>query len=148
VYGPSDEELLTYVSYKHRKEVAAELKLVYTAATEAEAELNLELFAEKWDGSYPTISKSWKSHWPQVIPMFAFPQEIRRGIYTTNAIESLNMTLRKVTRNHRIFPNDEAVLKVVYLAIQNIAKKWTMPIKDWKPALNRFAIEFEGRLPV
>ncbi len=137
---------LRYVSDKHRKEVAAELKLVYTAATEAE--LNLELFAEKWDGSYPTISKSWKSHWPQGNPMFAFPQEIRRVIYTTNAIESLNMTLRKVTRNHRIFPNDEAVLKVVYLAIQNIAKKWTMPIKDWKPALNRFAIEFEGRLPV
>ena len=80
--------------------------------------------------------------------MFAFPQEIRRVVYTTNAIELLNMSLRKVTRNHRIFPNDEAVLKVVYLAIQNIANKWTMPIQDWKPALNRFAIEFEARLPV
>ena len=139
---------LRYVSYKHRKEVAAELKLVYTAVTETEAELNLELFAEKWDKCYPTISKSWKTHWPRVIPMFAYPAEIRRVVYTTNAIESVNMTLRKVTRSHRIFPNDEAVLKVVYLAIQNIAKKWTMPIQDWKPALNRFAIEFEGRLPV
>lgn len=79
--------------------------------------------------------------------MFAFPMEIRRVMYTTNAIESMNMTLRKVTRNHRIFANDESVLKVVYLAIQNIAKKWTMPIGNWKPALNRFAIEFEGRLP-
>jgi len=139
---------LRYVCYKHRKEVAADLKLIYTAATEIEAELNLELFAEKWDTHYPTISKSWRNHWLQVIPMFVFPQDIRRAIYTTNAIESVNMTLRKVTRNHRIFPNDEAVLKVVYLAIRNIAKKWTMPIKDWKPALNRFAIEFEGRLPV
>jgi putative transposase len=138
---------LRYVCYKHRKEVAADLKLIYTAATEIEAELNLELFAEKWDTHYPTISKSWRNHWRQVIPMFVFPQDIRRAIYTTNAIESVNMTLRKVTRNHRIFPNDEAVVKVVYLAIQNIAKKWTMPIKDWKPALNRFAIEFEGRLP-
>jgi putative transposase len=138
---------LSYVSYKHRKELAADLKTVYRASTEDEAELNLELFAEKWDKHYPTISKSWREHWTHVIPMFAFPPEIRRVIYTTNAIESMNMTLRKVTRNHRIFPNDEAVQKVVYLAMQNIAKKWTMPIRDWKPALNRFAIEYEGRLP-
>jgi len=81
------------------------------------------------------------------MPMFTFPEEIRRVIYTTNAIESMNMTLRKVTRNHRIFPNDEAAQKVIYLAIQNISKKWTMPIRDWKPALNRFAIEVEDRLP-
>ena len=79
--------------------------------------------------------------------MFNFPLEIRRVIYTTNAIESMNMTLRKVTRNHRIFPTDDAVIKVVFLAIANIAKKWTMPLKDWRPALNRFAIEFEGRVP-
>jgi putative transposase len=138
---------LSYVSYKHRKELAADLKTVYRASTEDEAELNLERFAEKWDKHYPTISKSWREHWTHVIPMFAFPPEIRRVIYTTNAIESMNMTLRKVTRNHRIFPNDEAVQKVVYLAIQNISKKWTMPIRDWKPALNRFAIEYEGRLP-
>lgn len=136
-----------YVSYKHRQELVADLKTIYTAATETDAELNLELFAHKWDKTYPTLSKSWREHWANVIPMFNFPPEIRRIIYTTNAIESMNMTLRKLTPNHLIFPNDEAALKLVYLAIQNIAKKWTMPIRDWKPALNRFAIEFEGRLP-
>jgi putative transposase len=138
---------LSYVSYKHRKELAADLKLVYRASTEDEALLNLELFAEKWDKQYPTISRSWQEHWSHIMPMFTFPEEIRRVIYTTNAIESMNMTLRKVTRNHRIFPNDEAAQKVIYLAIQNISKKWTMPIRDWKPALNRFAIEFGDRLP-
>lgn len=138
---------LKYVSYKQRKAVAADLKAIYSAATEAEAEFNLELFAEKWDRQYPTISKSWRAQWARVIPLFAFPEDIRKVIYTTNAIESVNMTLRKVTRNHRIFPSDEAVYKVLYLAIQNIAKKWTMPLHDWKPALNRFAIEFAGRFP-
>ena len=88
---------------------------------ESEAEFDLELFAEKWDGLYPSISKSWRAHWTRVIPLFAFPEDIRKVIYTTNAIESVNMTLRKVTRNHRIFPSDEAVYKVVYLAMRNIA---------------------------
>jgi putative transposase len=138
---------LKYVSYKHRKAVATDLKAIYSASTEAEAEFNLELFAEKWDQHYPTISKSWRAQWARVIPLFAFSEDIRKVIYTTNAIESVNMTLRKVTRNHRIFPSDEAVYKVLYLAIQNIAKKWTMPIREWKPALNRFAIEFAGRFP-
>src|SRR6202521_4931637 len=138
---------LRYVSHKHMKAVATDLKAIYSASTEAEAEFNLELFAEKWDALYPSISKSWRAHWTRVIPLFAFPEDIRRIIYTTNAIESVNMTLRKVTRNHRIFPSDEAVYKVVYLAIGNIAKKWTMPIRDWKPALNRFAVEFAERFP-
>ncbi len=138
---------LKYVSYKHRKEVAADLKLLSSAATEAEAQVYLELFAEKWDQLYPSISKLWRTHWSRVIPLFAFPEDIRKVIYTTNAIESLNMSLRKVTRNHRIFPSDEAAFKVVYLALQNIVKKWTMPIHNWKPALNCFAIEFAGRLP-
>lgn len=138
---------LRYVSYKHMKEVATDLKVIYSASTEAEAELNLELFAEKWDARYASISKSWRAHWARVIPLFAFPADIRKVIYTTNAIESLNMTLRKVTRNHRIFPSDEAVYKVVYLAVHNLAKKWTMPIHDWKPALNRFAVEFAERFP-
>ncbi len=138
---------LHYVSHKHMKEVASDLKAIYSASTETEAEFNLELFAEKWDGLYPTISKSWRAHWNRVIPLFAFPEDIRKVIYTTNAIESVNMTLRKVTRNHRIFPSDEAVYKVVYLAMRNIAKKWTMPIHDWKPALNRFAVEFAERFP-
>jgi len=138
---------LKYVSSKHRKAVATDLKAIYSASTEAEAEFNLELFAEKWDQPYPTINKSWRARWARVIPLVAFPEDIRQVIYTTNAIESVNMTLRKVTRNHRIFPSDEAVYKVLYLAIQNIAKKWTMPIREWKPALNRFAIEFAGRFP-
>lgn len=137
----------SYVSYKDRKAVAADLKLIYTASTEAEAEQQLVAFAEKWDKQYPTISKSWLNHWQYIIPFFAFPPEIRKAIYTTNAIESLNMTLRKVIKNHRAFPTDESALKVIYLAIQNIAKKWTMPIRDWKPALNRFAIEFAERFP-
>src|SRR6266571_1285680 len=127
---------LKYVSYKHRKEVAADLKLIYSASTEAEAQIYLDLFAEKWDRVYPTIGKMWRAHWSRVIPLFAFPEDIRKVIYTTNAIESVNMSLRKVTRNHRIFPSDEAVFKVIYLAIQNIAKKWTMPIRNWTPALN------------
>lgn len=139
---------LSYVSYKDRKAVAADLRLVYTASTETEAEQYLMAFAEKWDKQYPTISKSWLNHWQRIIPFFAFPAEIRKAIYTTNAIESMNMTLRKVLKNHRAFPTDESVLKVVYLAMQNIAKKWTMPIRDWRPALNRFAIMFDDRFPV
>ena len=139
---------MRYVSYKDRKELAGDLKSIYTAATEVDAELNLELFAEKWDEKYPIITKSWRSHWANVIPLFSFPPEIRRIIYTTNAIESVNACLRKVTKNHRIFPHDEAVFKVIYLAIENISKKWTMPLPNWKPALNRFALEFEGRLPL
>jgi putative transposase len=138
---------LSYVSYKDRKAVAADLKKVYAAATESEAEQALVNFAERWDKQYPTISKSWLNHWQRIIPFFAFPADIRKAIYTTNAIESMNMTLRKVLRNHRSFPTDESALKVIYLAIHNISKKWTMPIRDWKSALNRFAIEFEGRFP-
>ncbi|MBE9011787.1 IS256 family transposase [Pseudanabaenaceae cyanobacterium LEGE 13415] len=137
---------LSYVSYKDRKVVAADLRLIYTSATETEAEQQLVAFAEKWDKQYPIISRSWMNHWTRVIPFFAFPPEIRKAIYTTNAIESLNMTLRKVIKNHRAFPTDESALKVVYLAMHNVAKKWTMPIHDWKPALNRFAIEFGDRL--
>jgi putative transposase len=136
---------LKYVSWKDYKAVTSDLKLVYRAATEAEALARLEDFSKKWDKQYPMISKSWRSHWAQIVPMFAFPHEIRKVMYTTNAVESVNMTLRKVSRNHRIFPNDDAVSKVMYLAIQNIAKKWTMPVRDWRSALSHFAIEFEGR---
>jgi putative transposase len=138
---------VAFVSYKDRKAVCADLKSIYLSATEAEAQKHLERFAKRWDAQYPTISKSWRNHWVNIIPMFAFPPEIRKVMYTTNAIESLNMCLRKVTKNHRIFPSDEAAFKVIYLAINNLSQKWTMPIRDWKPALNRFAIEFDGRLP-
>jgi putative transposase len=139
---------LSYVSYKDRKAVAADLRKIYTATTETEAEQHLVNFAEQWDSRYPTISKSWFTHWDQLSTFFVFPDEIRRVIYTTNAIESTNSTLRKVLNNHRSFPTDEAALKVVYLAIANISRRWTMPIRDWKGALNRFAIEFEGRFPM
>jgi putative transposase len=139
---------LSYVSYKDRKAVAADLRKIYTATTASEAEQHLMAFAETWDSRYPTISKSWLAHWDQLSTFFVFPDEIRRVIYTTNAIESTNSTLRKVLHNHRSFPTDEAALKVVYLAIANISKRWTMPIRDWKGALNRFAIEFEGRFPI
>jgi putative transposase len=139
---------LKYVSWKDYKAVTADLKCIYRSATEQEALAALESFAKKWDKQYPLISKSWKAHWAQIIPMFAFPPEIRKVMYTTNAIESVNMTLRKVSRNHRIFPNDEAVHKVMFLAIQNISKKWTMPIHNWRSALTHFAIEFEGRIAI
>ena len=110
------------------------------------AEERLDEFAAKWDAKYPTISRSWRSNWTRVIPFFAHPPEIRRVIYTTNAIESLNMSLRKVTKSRGSFPNDDAVLKLLYLALRNIAKKWTMPVHDWKAALNRLAILYEDRL--
>jgi putative transposase len=138
---------LRYVSYKHRKELAADLKAVYRAATESEAELALAKLSEKWDDRYPTVSKSWRTHWAKIIPMFAFPADIRRMIYTTNAVESVNMTLRKASRNHRIFPTDDAVLKVMYLAAQLISRRWTKPLLDWGSAMNQFTIEFEGRIP-
>lgn len=139
---------LSYVSYKDRRAVAADLKAVYSAVTVTDAEAALMDFAATWDARYPTISKSWMAHWERIIPFFCFPADIRKAIYTTNAIESLNMTLRKVLRNHRSFPTDKSAMKVIYLAIANISKKWTMPIRDWKSALNRFAIEFEGRFPL
>lgn len=137
-----------YVSWKDRKKVCSDLKSIYNSTTEEQAKAALDAFSEKWDKQYPTISKSWRAHWAQIIPMFVFPDEIRKVVYTTNAVESVNMTLRKASRNHRIFPTDEAVFKVMYLASRNISKKWTMPVPDWNGALNRFAIEFEGRLPV
>jgi putative transposase len=139
---------VAFVGYQHRKQVCADLKAIYGAATESEAEFNLELFAEKWDEQFPSISKSWRAHWQHIIPFFAFPAEIRKVIYTTNAIESMNSSLRKVIKSQQIFPTDEAAFKLVYLAMRNISKKWTMPIKDWKPALNRFAILFGDRLHV
>jgi len=138
---------LNYVGWKQRKEVARELKLIYTAATDVEAEQRLAEFSLKWDAKFPMIAKSWRNNWTRVIPFFAHPPEIRKIIYTTNAIESLNMSLRKVTKARGSFPNDEAVSKLLYLALRNIAKKWTMPVHAWKDALNRFAIIYEERLP-
>jgi putative transposase len=94
------------------------------------------------------IGRSWRANWARVIPFFQFNEEIRRVIYTTNAVESLNYSLRKIIKNRSLFPNDEAVFKLLYLALKNIEKKWTMPIREWKRALQQFAIVFEGRMPL
>lgn len=138
---------LRFVSWKQRKEVAADLRLIYQSVTAEQAEMELTAFEAKWDKSHPTIGMSWRRNWAQVIPFFAYPPDIRKVIYTTNAIESLNMSLRKVTKNRGSFPTDEAMLKLLYLALKNIAKKWTLPIRDWKAAMNRFTILFEDRMP-
>ena len=139
---------LNYVSWKKRPEVAADLKRVYTAATADEAEQRLGEFEAKWDDEYLPIGQSWRRNWQRIIPFFDYPPEIRKVIYTTNAIESVNMSLRKLTKNRGSFPSDEALLKLFYLALRNISKKWTMPIRDWKAALTRFTIEFGDRLAV
>jgi len=137
---------LRYVSWKERKAIAADLREIYGAATVEEAELALLTFSDKWDGQYPSISKSWKDKWTNIIPLFDYPKDIRKAIYTTNAIESINMSLRKVIKHKRIFPSDDAALKQLYLALKNIEKKWTMPIRNWKGAMNCFMIMFEERL--
>ena len=133
---------LAYVPYKDRKLVAADLKTIYQADTEEIALQNLEEFTGKWGKKYPAISKSWYNRWEQLNTLFGYTSEIRKVIYTTNAIESLNMTLRKVMKNKRIFPNDTAVFKIMYLAIGNISKRWTMPIRDWAPAYQQLLIKF------
>ena len=137
---------LNYVSWKMRPEVAADLKRIYTCATADEAEQMLSEFEDKWDDAYLPISQSWRRNWPRIIPFFDYPPEIRKVIYTTNAIESVNMSLRKITKNRGSFPSDEALLKLFYLALRNISRKWTMPIRDWKAALTRFTIQFEDRM--
>ena len=138
---------LNYVSWKLRKEIAADLRTIYAAATVEEAEQNLNEFEQKWGMAYAPIVQSWRRNWPRIIPFFDYPPEIRKVIYTTNAIESVNMSLRKITKNRGSFPTDESLLKLFYLALNNISKKWTMPIRDWKAALNRFSIQFEDRMP-
>jgi transposase-like protein len=138
---------LRFVSWKDRKQVAAGLKKIYQSVTVTEAEQELEAFAEQWDRQYPSISRSWRSHWANLIAFFDYPDEIRKIIYTTNAIESINSVIRKATDQRKLFPNDDAALKVIYLAIENAAKKWSMPLRDWKPAINQFMIMFPDRMP-
>ena len=139
---------LSYVSYKDRKAVAADMKKIYKSATLEEAEQHLASLGQTWNERYPTIHRSWDQHWEQLTAFFAFPPEIRKVIYTTNAIESLNSSMRKILKTRRAFPNDEAATKLMYLALQNIAKRWTRPVKDWKKALNQFAIMYEDRVPL
>ena len=137
---------LKYVPWKDYKAVTADLKRIYQSTTEQEASLELERFAETWDHKYPQISKSWRTHWPNLITLFDYPDDIRKVIYTTNAIESLNSVIRKSVKTRKLFPHDDAAIKVIYLAIQAASKKWTMPIRNWKAAMNRFMIEFEEQL--
>lgn len=137
---------LKCVPWKDYKAVTADLKQIYQSATEDEALQALERFAQRWDEKYPQISKSWRSNWQNLNTLFDYPAEIRQAIYTTNAIESLNSVIRKATQRRKVFPTDKSAQKVVYLAIQEASKKWTMPIRNWKSALNRFMIMFEDRL--
>jgi transposase-like protein len=139
---------LRYVSDKDSKAVARDLKKIYQAATLLEAEQALEDFAQAWQEKYPTIIKMWRAKWTDIITLFDFPAPIRKAISTTNAIESVNSVIRKFTRNRKIYPNEESALKITFMAIREAAKKWTMPIRNWKAALNHFAILFEDRLPM
>lgn len=138
---------LKYVSYRDRKEVATDLKPIYQAATEDEALLALEFFEKKWSNKYPQIAKFWyNNYWPNLVVFLDYPESIRRIIYTTNMLESLNSQLRKATNNKRVFPNDEVVFKSLFLTIQYIVKTWTMPIQNWNEAMAHFMIKFEGRI--
>ena len=137
---------MKYVSYKDYKALAADLKRIYQSATEDEGLQALDEFAERWDDKYPQISRSWRNHWENISTLFNYPADIRKAIYTTNAIESLNSVVRKAIKQRKLFPTDESAKKVVYLAIMNASKKWTMPIRHWKEAMNRFMIRFEDRL--
>jgi putative transposase len=137
---------LKYVSWKDYKAVTRDLKKIYQAPTEDEARRALEAFAAEWDEKYCQIAKSWESHWPYLITLFNYPPQIRKAIYTTNAIESLNSVIRKATRQRKIFPHDDSALKVTFLAIQAASQKWSRPIQNWKAALNQFIINFEDRV--
>jgi putative transposase len=137
---------LKFVSYKDRKELVADLKPIYQAATEDEAQEALDAFDRKWSKQYPQIAKSWYNNWENLIIFLQYPKAIRKIIYTTNAIESLNSQLRKVTKNKRVFPSDESVFKTLYLTINYITAKWTMPIRDWNEAMAHFLIKFDDRI--
>jgi len=137
---------MKFVPWKNYKSVAADLKKIYQSATEEEALLALDQFSEIWDEKYPQISRSWRAHWHNLNTLFDYPEDIRKAIYTTNAIESLNSVIRKAIKKRKLFPTDDSAKKVIYLAIQAASQRWTMPIRNWKPALNRFMIEFEDRL--
>ena len=138
---------LKFVGWKERKQVAADLKLIYQSPTKEAAEIELEKFKQKWDAIHPIISQQWERNWEKLSVLYKYPEEIRRAIYTTNAVESLNHSLRKVLKNKKAFPSEEALYKVLYLSIERASQRWTMPIQNWGIALARFKIEFEDRLP-
>jgi putative transposase len=137
---------LKYVPHKNKKDVAADLKKIYNSDTEELAKENLESFKKRWDDKYPKISDSWEKTWTEIVPFLAYPKDIRKVIYTTNAIESTNRQIKKIIKSKGVFPNDMAVYKIAYLALRNASKRWTMPIRDWTSALNQFAILFGDRI--
>jgi transposase-like protein len=137
---------LRFVPYRDKRKVAADLKRIYTAVDRDHAEHELERFAETWDGRYPMISQNWREHWEQIVPFLAFPPDVRRAVYTTNAIEALNRQLRKAVKTKGHFPTDDAVRKLLYLAIQNAVPQWTRT-RSWTKALLAFKIQFGDRLP-
>jgi len=137
-----------YVPYKDRKSVTADLKEIYLAPSADAAEVALDKFAEKWDQKYPTIARSWRNRWNEVIPFLKFSPEIRKAVYTTNAIESVNYTLQRNLKTRQSFPNDEAAMKLIFMILQRISKKWTMPIRNWGEALNQFALIYGDRVPL
>lgn len=137
---------LKFVSYKDRKKLATDLKPIYQAINEEEAQEALEYFEEKWGKQYPQIAKSWYNNWDNLMVFLQYPEAIRKIIYTTNSIESLNNQLRKVTKNKRVFPSDESVFKTLYLTIDYITRKWSLPIRDWNEAMAHFLIKFEDRI--
>lgn len=137
---------LKYVPWKDYRAVTADLKEIYQASTEEQGKLTLRQFADRWDDKYPQISRSWTEKWENLNTFFAYPPDIRKAIYTTNAIESLNSVVRKAVRKRKVFTSEDSAKKVIFLAVQQASRKWTMPIRDWKAALNRFMILFEDRL--
>jgi transposase-like protein len=137
---------MKYVPWKDYKAITADLKTIYQGSTEESALKALADFSNKWDEKYPQISRSWKAHWENLNTLFQYPEDIRKAIYTKNAIESLNSVIRKATKKRKVFPTEESAKKVVYLAIRQASEKWTMPIRNWKTALNRFMFMFEDRL--
>ena len=138
---------LSYVNWKQRKRVAVDLRQIYQSATADDASEQLDVFAQNWDAECPMVSQIWRRHWDRITPFLAYPAEIRKVIYTTNAVESLNMSLRKIIKMRSSFPNEEAALKLLYLALRNASKKWTMPVQNWSAALNRFSILWPDRMP-
>jgi len=137
---------IKFVPWKDYKAVTSDLKKIYQSSTEEEALIALDQFDDRWGEKYPQIGKSWRSNWENLNTLFEYPPAIRKAIYTTNAIESLNSVIRKATKRRKVFPTDDSAKKVIYLAIQEASKKWTMPIRNWKDALNRFMILFENRM--
>ena len=137
-----------FVSYKDLKQVCRDLKEIYSAVNADAGHEALAEFGRKWDSKYPMVSAAWERCWDDLTEFYSYPGEIRRAIYTTNAIESLNFSLRKITRNKSCFPDDDSIYKVMYLAIKNASARWTMPIREWGLAVNQFAILFEGRVPL